>query len=247
MVPHYDFEYLPSGHNYANPSTMPGLKEGRWTDDAPLVERAHQRHLLQVGFVDRLLGQLLRRLRATGMYDRSLIVVTADHGAGFRPGRPFLGTSGAVPPDMLPVPLFIKAPRQRQGRTVDAHLQTVDILPTVAELLKFKIPWKVDGRSGLGAGSDRRVGLLHHPGERPRRFSFDWFDATRAQALRLKIERFGGAGGVFGIGPRARAARAAAQRLPHHEPERAARPDRRARAVEHRRPALELQAGARHR
>ena len=78
----------------------------------------------------------MRRLRATGLYDRALIVVTADHGVTFRARHPFTGTPDAVQPDMLPVPLFIKAPQQREGRSVDTHLQTIDIVPTVAQLLR---------------------------------------------------------------------------------------------------------------
>ena len=60
----------------------------------------------------------------------------------------------------------------------------------------------MDGRSALGAGSDRRDGLLHYPDSEPRRFSFRSFDETRAAALRRKVETFGGAMDLFGIGPR---------------------------------------------
>lgn len=206
MVPHYPFEYLPSGRSYGKVDVLPGIDdELRWGDDAEAVARGYQRHLLQVAFVDRMLGRLLRRLRATGMYEDSLIVVTADHGATFRPGRPLLGWSGDESPDILPVPLLIKAPGARPGRTVDAHIQTVDILPTVAGLLRVRIPWEVDGRSALAPGADRRSGLLHHPNEEPRGFSFRLFDAALRDALRHKTSLFGsgnGFSGIYGIGPR---------------------------------------------
>ena len=53
-----------------------------------LIQQKYQRHLLQVEFTDRLLGRALDELHATGLYDRSLIVVTADHGESFgRPGQ----------------------------------------------------------------------------------------------------------------------------------------------------------------
>ena len=57
-----------------------------WTDNQSAVNQYWQRHLLQLGFTDRLLGRLVTRLRRAGLYDRSLLVVTADHGASFRPG-----------------------------------------------------------------------------------------------------------------------------------------------------------------
>jgi hypothetical protein len=203
MLPHYDWEYLPSGRNYPRASFMPGLEgELRFTKDRARVERIYQRHLLQVEFVDRLLGRLLRRLRATGRYDQTLIVVTADHGATFRPGLPLLGWSGRDPADILPVPLFIKAPGQRRGREVDAHIQTVDILPTVAGLLDLDIPWKVDGRSALARSADRSGGLLHHPGRQPRRFSSRVFDESYRNALRHKMSLFGPGKGIYAVGPR---------------------------------------------
>ncbi len=37
-------------------------------------------------YLDRFVVQLLERLDETGLYDRSLVIVTADHGISFRPG-----------------------------------------------------------------------------------------------------------------------------------------------------------------
>ena len=48
---------------------------------------------------------------------------------------------------VLPVPQFIKAPFQRQGRIDDRLTQAVDILPSVANLVETRLPWPVDGRS----------------------------------------------------------------------------------------------------
>ena len=41
--------------------------------DPRLTEHNHMRHLLQVGFVDRELGRLLRRLRRTRLLKRALL------------------------------------------------------------------------------------------------------------------------------------------------------------------------------
>ena len=61
---------------------------GRWVDDEWPVLQEYRRHLTQVRYVDTLLGRLLDRLKAQGLYDRSLVVVTGDHGVSFRPGVP---------------------------------------------------------------------------------------------------------------------------------------------------------------
>ena len=103
------------------------------------------------GFTDRLLGRLIARLRETGLWDRALVVVTADHGVSFRVGQ---ADGRAVTPenveDIAPVPLFVKAPGQRTGRVSTRPVQTIDILPTIADELGVDLPWRVDGRSAEG-------------------------------------------------------------------------------------------------
>ena len=43
-------------------------------------------------FLDRLIGRLVQHLKQVGMYDDTLIVITADHGVSFRAGRPAAGS-----------------------------------------------------------------------------------------------------------------------------------------------------------
>jgi hypothetical protein len=49
----------------------------------------------------------------------------------------------------MPVPLFIKAPHQHEGAVDDLNVETVDILPTLADMLGVRLPWPVDGYSVL--------------------------------------------------------------------------------------------------
>ena len=51
-----------------------------------LTPHNEQRQLLQLGFADRLLGRLIARLKREGIYDDTLIVVTADHGFAWKVG-----------------------------------------------------------------------------------------------------------------------------------------------------------------
>jgi hypothetical protein len=109
-----------------------------------LAAEAHQRHLLQVGFVDRLLGELLARLRTTGLYERSVIVVTADHGVSFQPNGDRRRLTDENIAEVGLVPLFVKAPRQSRGRVVDTVMRTTDVLPTIARVLGARVPWEVE-------------------------------------------------------------------------------------------------------
>jgi hypothetical protein len=105
---------------------------------------------LQVGFVDSLVGRLVGRLRALGVYDQALVIVTADHGASYRESTPRRGISIRNLADIVRVPLFIKLPGQRDGAIVDGIAESVDVLPTIADVLGMRLPFPVDGRSLVG-------------------------------------------------------------------------------------------------
>jgi hypothetical protein len=151
LLPHVPWQYLPAGRRYANEvRRIPGVVSSRWGRNRWLVEQGYQRYLLQLGYTDAALGLVLERLRAVGLYDRSLIVVTGDHGAGFTPGEPRRLITHANAADLAFVPLIVKLPRQRTGRTIGGLARTVDILPTIADALGARPGWRFDGRSLLG-------------------------------------------------------------------------------------------------
>jgi hypothetical protein len=122
-----------------------------WEPDGTFIDLARQRHLLQVQYVDRMVGELVRRMKASGLWDRAVVVLTADHGTAFRPGQPRRAPTTATLSEIAWVPLFVKTPGQRTGSTSMANAQLVDVAPTVADLLDVPVPWHVDGRSLLGA------------------------------------------------------------------------------------------------
>ncbi len=148
LLPHSPWQYLPSGRHYgvAYPLAPWGSDEV-WSRDKGIVLQSFQRHLLQAAYVDGLLGRLLARLRATSLYDRALVIVTADHGISFRAGRKRRPVWPQNLQDIAFVPLFVKLPHERRGQIDDRHVQTIDILPTIAERLGLRVPWHLDGRS----------------------------------------------------------------------------------------------------
>jgi hypothetical protein len=206
LLPHRPWQYLPSGRRYTSSGAVPGLRDdNEWTDDEWLVRQGFQRHLLQTGLVDRLVGELVARLRAQGLYDRSLVVITADHGVSFHGGaqRRWL-TEGNIE-DLAPVPLIVKAPGQRRGRVDDSYVRTVDVLPTIADVLGVRIPWATDGRSALGPDAPvrRTIELSNRAGDR---FALGAaaFETRRGAALARQVGLFGfgrEGPGLYGIGP----------------------------------------------
>ena len=161
LLPHRPWSYLPSGKQYGNAGRVFGTQSGIWPDDDWILTQAYRRYLLQLGFVDHMLGRLLARLRATGLYDGSLIVITADEGFAFRVGQPLRGVRESNIADIAQVPLFVKAPHQRRGRIVDPPVQTIDILPTIADVLGIRLHWRLDGRSAVApSATGRRTSRL---------------------------------------------------------------------------------------
>jgi hypothetical protein len=158
-LPHAPWEYLPSGREYAIERwAIPGLdmQSDMWDADEWLVIQGYQRHLLQVGFVDRLLGKLIAKLKDLDIYERSLIIVTADHGVHFLPGKNRRSITKEHSGNIILVPLFIKAPHQHEGMISDRVVESVDILPTIADILDIELPWNVDGYSALDSSFPER-------------------------------------------------------------------------------------------
>ncbi len=165
MLPHKPWNRLRNGKRYAESARLVG--KGRSPGIVRLnpevsSELSMQRFLFQLGHVDRLLGELMERLEATGLYERALVVVAGDHGATFEPGHHRRNPDPTTVRDILHVPLFLKLPGQRAGRVSDRNVESIDVLPSVAEALGLEVPWKLDGVSFLdderAARPDKRIG-----------------------------------------------------------------------------------------
>jgi hypothetical protein len=199
-LPHAPWRHLPDGRIYEVEGSYPRLgapdEDRQW-----LLDQSFQRHILQAQYVDALLGRLLRRLRANGLYDRAVVVVTSDHGASFGAGEPRRALTAGNLSAIAAVPFIVKYPGQREGRVADQAVRTIDVLPTIAKAAGVRVPWKTEGmpadeRSAadpsslavsraVGRGETQSLGrVLAARKER---------DAHEARLLRH---------GVFAVGPR---------------------------------------------
>jgi hypothetical protein len=78
-----------------------------------------------------------------------LIVVAADHGVAFPKARERRRLRRANAAEIAPVPLLVKAPGQKRERVDDAWVSTIDILPTIFDVLNLNPRVKMDGRSAF--------------------------------------------------------------------------------------------------
>ena len=126
-----------------------GLDDDTWGRNRALTTLARQRHILQVQYTDRLVGELMRRMKASGLWDRAAVVITADHGVSFQPGQGRRDVTRQNIGEIGWVPLFVKSPGQQAGNESVEPVQLVDVLPTVADILQVELPWRVQGQSVL--------------------------------------------------------------------------------------------------
>lgn len=152
LLPHFPWRFLPSGQSYPlDREKLPGGVGTGWGDNAWLSAQALQRHLLQVEYVDTVLGEVMAAMETAGIYDDSLLILVADHGIALRPNIEHWRRIGPdTVGDVAAVPLFVKPPGGGEGTIDDRRALTIDIVPTIADVLQFRPPWAVDGQSLLG-------------------------------------------------------------------------------------------------
>jgi arylsulfatase A-like enzyme len=98
-----------------------------------------------IASVDAKIGQLFSRLKEMHLYDKSMIIIVADHGEAF--GEHELMLHGiCLYEDNLHVPLLIKYPLSDQKKgTVDYPVSLTGFVPTVLSYLSLRIPDYVQG------------------------------------------------------------------------------------------------------
>ena len=103
---------------------------------------------------DAKIGKVLLKLAELGLRDNTIVVITADHGEellehGFV-GHASTSWDGTVYDDLIKVPLLIYYPPQlAPGQRIAAQVRTIDVLPTVLDLLQMPFAGKLQGQSLL--------------------------------------------------------------------------------------------------
>lgn len=208
-LPHVPWKYSPSGREYG-PAGLPLLPHGMvgndWGEDPWQVQQAWQRHLLQVQYCDRLFGELRQRLVEAGLWQDAIVAVVADHGVSFRVGEARRRVDETILGEIANVPLLLKAPGRGSGEVHSTPVETIDLLPTLADLLAFEIPWEVDGTSLFSTlpRSDER--LIYRTNkvkvDSPLKFTTATIREARRQELTRRLALFSeSAGNLARIGP----------------------------------------------
>jgi arylsulfatase A-like enzyme len=125
-----------------------------WTGDADEETRRHRiaHYDAEVRAVDEMIGALLDGMRSSGLLDRTIVLVTSDHGESFFE-HGYHQHGPRLDDVVMRVPLILWLPAghrdHRAGVRVDALVRTVDLYPTLLDALDLSLPEGLDGVSLL--------------------------------------------------------------------------------------------------
>lgn len=135
-------------------------------DAAELTRALAGAYAGEVSWTDSQVGRLLDGLKARGVLDQAVLVLTADHGETMDE-HPDAWTHGpSVYETAVHVPLIVHAPPIiRPGTRIATTVSSVDVMPTVLDMVGIEVPDDVEGTSLVEL-------LVHGDGvEHPRAFS----------------------------------------------------------------------------
>lgn len=124
--------------------------------DAEAARRYEQMYEGYVRYGDWALGRFVASLKAEGLWDDTLLVVTADHGESFKPGA-MTHSVGDLSEDIAHVPLVIRDPARRKAARVPTTVSQLDIAPTILARTFQKTPSWLPGVSLLGPLPENRL------------------------------------------------------------------------------------------
>jgi len=101
--------------------------------------------------VDDQIGRLIAHLKATGEYDKTLIIFTCDHGEML--GDHWLWGKPGYFDEAYHIPLIVRDPRRDadagRGKIYCEFTEAIDIMPTILDWLGLEVPHQCDGYSLL--------------------------------------------------------------------------------------------------
>ena len=112
----------------------------------------------EVTYVDHYLGKIIDVLKKLGVWDKTLLVVTSDHGSEFAE-HGFYEKKLNLYEEISRIPLIMSLPRVLpKGLRLRGLCQTSDIAPTILDICSMPVPDSVDGKSLLPRIEGKRKG-----------------------------------------------------------------------------------------
>jgi arylsulfatase A-like enzyme len=129
----------------------------------------------EIAAVDAEVGQLLDALDASPVRDRTLVVVTSDHGESLGEHEYYFDHGEDLFDPSIRIPLIVAGPGIPGGRRSDVLATTLDLVPTVLDAVKVSYPPDLAGQSLLPAArGEHRPDRPRLPGQNDRNLVAAW-------------------------------------------------------------------------
>lgn len=158
--------FMPLDKGLADAKSQASLRYKDYTaSQQPVIDELRLRYDENIRKADDQVGILIEELKQSGLYDQTMIVITADHGTSFSGGYQGYGSPHLLDTEHS-VPLLIKYPGQTAGTRETRLVSTVDIFPTVLDVVGASYPGGYfDGESLLSTDYDsQRAIYVRQPG-----------------------------------------------------------------------------------
>jgi arylsulfatase A-like enzyme len=139
--PHWYFNHHPDFDQTGDyrGDLLPGMEIGELRalrDQLDAADIAYLEGLYreEIAYTDHHLGRLLDHLRARGLAENTLVIVTADHGEEFMQ-HGWIGHTATLHDELIHVPLIFHAPDRIAPRRIDTPVSILDITPTILDLV----------------------------------------------------------------------------------------------------------------
>ena len=106
--------------------------------DIKYIDEILARYDGAINFVDHMVGQLINFIKDEGLYDKTLIILTGDHGDDFVRDGIYIDHSGLYEP-VIHIPLILAGGGITRGKRINGFVQHVDIVPTILDMLGVDI------------------------------------------------------------------------------------------------------------
>jgi arylsulfatase A-like enzyme len=173
----------------------------------------------EIAAVDAEVGRVLDALEASAVRDRTLVVITSDHGESLGEHDYYFDHGEDLFDPSMRIPLLVAGAGAKAGHRADVLATTLDLVPTVLDAVKVSYPPELAGESLLAAARgeahgarprlpgqndrnllgawDRRFKIVATPSDEGTRYSLydregdpgETRDASRVNAERMKVER----------------------------------------------------------
>ena len=141
---------LSAHHLYTIPHS---IEEERFDDDDLM-----NRYLNTVRYTDRFVGKVIKGFEERGLLDKTLFVIIGDHGEGFGEHRRNQHDN-VIYEEGVRIPLLLFGAGVKDvGEPIKGLRQSIDVLPTITELLGYELSgWELPGKSLVSTPGHDRV------------------------------------------------------------------------------------------